>query len=45
MYWESILWFLSWPVLVIVAYHLIKYAAQKYETILDKPLKKGGPEK
>lgn len=44
MYWTSILWFLSWPVVVIVAYQLIKYAILKYDTILEKPLKKAGPE-
>ena len=45
MYWTSILWFLSWPVLVIVAYHLVKYAVIKYEPILEKPLKKAESDK
>jgi hypothetical protein len=45
MYWNSILWFLSWPVLVIVSYYLIKYTVQKYEPILEKPVKKANSEK
>ncbi len=45
MYWNSILWFLSWPVLVIVSYYLVKYTVLKYEPILDKPIKKATPEK
>lgn len=45
MYWSSILWFLSWPALVIVSYHLVKFTVLKYESILEKPLKKVHPEK
>jgi len=40
MYWSSIIWFLSWPVFVVVAYQLVKFTVTKYETILEKPLKK-----
>jgi hypothetical protein len=40
MYWNSILWFLSWPVLVVISYHLIKFTVLKFESVLDKPLKK-----
>lgn len=40
MYWNSILWFLSWPVLIVASYHLIKYTVHKYSSILEKPLKK-----
>ncbi len=40
MYWSSILWFLSWPILVVVSYHLIKFVVVKYQDILEKPLKK-----
>ena len=45
MYWSSILWFLSWPVVVIISYQLIKYTILKYEEILEKPVKKAVPEK
>jgi len=45
MYWSSILWFLSWPVVVIISYQLIKYTILKYEEILEKPIKKAIPEK
>ena len=45
MYWSSILWFLSWPVVVIISYQLIKYTILKYEEILEKPVKKAIPEK
>jgi hypothetical protein len=44
MYWSSIFWFLSWPAVVIISYQLIKYTVLKYETILEKPLKKSNPE-
>jgi hypothetical protein len=40
MYWNSILWFLSWPVLVIISYVLVKFTIRKYEPILEKPVKK-----
>jgi hypothetical protein len=40
MYWSSILWFLSWPALVVLSYYLIKYVVNKYHDILEKPLKK-----
>lgn len=45
MYLASIFWYLSWPVLVIVAYQLVKFTVLKYETVLEKPLKKGNSEK
>ena len=45
MYLTSLLWFLSWPILVIVAYQLVKFTIKKYEPILEKPLKKANPEK
>jgi len=45
MYWNSIFWFLSWPVLVVVSYQLVKYTIKKYEPILEKPAKKANPEK
>ncbi len=45
MYWSSILWFLSWPVVVIISYQLIKYTILKYDLILGKPAKKADPEK
>lgn len=44
MYWSSILWYLSWPVLVIISYRLVKFTVLKYETVLEKPLKKAKPE-
>lgn len=40
MYWNSILWFLSWPVLVVVCYQIVKFTVRKYAPILEKPLKK-----
>lgn len=36
MYWSSILWFLSWPALVIVSYQLVKYVVRKYNDELEK---------
>lgn len=32
--------FLTLPVLVYISYLLVKYTVRKYETILDKPVKK-----
>jgi hypothetical protein len=40
MYWNSILWFLSWPALVVLSYYLVKYVTGKYTDVLEKPLKK-----
>jgi hypothetical protein len=45
MYWSSIFWFISWPVVVIISYQLIKYTVKRYEDVLEKPLKKAIPEK
>jgi hypothetical protein len=45
MYWSSIFWFLSWPVVVIISYQLIKFTILKYEEILEKPVKKAVSEK
>ena len=45
MYWNSILWILSWPVLVIISYQLVKFTIDKYESILEKPVKKVNTEK
>jgi len=45
MYWSSIFWFLSWPVVVIISYQLIKFTILKYQEILEKPVKKANPEK
>ena len=35
MYTSSILWMLSWPVLIIISYQLIKLAVKKYENKLE----------
>jgi hypothetical protein len=40
MYWNSILWIISWAVLIISSYLLIRYTLNKYESILEKPIKK-----
>lgn len=45
MYWSSILWFLSWPAVVVISYQLVKYTVLKYEAILEKPVKKANSEK
>lgn len=45
MYWNSILWFLSLPVLVFIAYLLVKFTIRKYEPTLEKPVKKVNPDK
>ena len=32
MYTSSILWMLSWPVLIIISYQLVKLTIRKYES-------------
>lgn len=44
MYWSSIIWFLSWPAVVVLSYYLVKFTVAKYESILEKPLKKANPQ-
>lgn len=35
MYLSSVLWLLSWPVLIWVSYLLIRFAIRKFEEIND----------
>jgi hypothetical protein len=34
MYIKGILWLLSWPVLIVVAYYIIRFALKKFESNL-----------
>jgi hypothetical protein len=36
MYISSILWYLSWPVLIIVSYYLIRFALKRFEKHLPE---------
>ena len=36
MYWSSIIWFLTWPALIIISYQLIRFAVRKFELVLEK---------
>lgn len=45
MYLTSILWFISLPVLIYISYQLVKYTILKYDSILEKPIKKPQPDK
>ncbi|HKJ77913.1 MAG TPA: hypothetical protein VKA10_00205 [Prolixibacteraceae bacterium] len=36
MYIESILWMLSWPVVIIVSYQVIKLMVKRYEKIIER---------
>jgi hypothetical protein len=36
MYTEPIIWILSWPVLIVISYQLIKLAIKKFESKTDK---------
>lgn len=40
MYWSSIIWFLTWPTLIIISYQLVKYVVKKYEPVFEKESKK-----
>lgn len=35
MYTAQILWMLSWPLLIVVSYQLVKLAVKKYENRLE----------
>ncbi len=35
MYTTPILWMLSWPLLIIIAYRLIKFVVKKYEKKME----------
>ena len=34
MYIKEILWFLTWPLLIVVAYYVIRFALKKFEANL-----------
>jgi len=36
MYIEPIIWMLSWPVLIVVSYQLIKLAIKKFESKIEQ---------
>ncbi len=36
MYIKEILWLLSWPVLIVIAYYLIRFAVEKFEQHLPE---------
>jgi hypothetical protein len=36
MYTTPILWMLSWPVLIIISYQLVKLAVKKFEAKLEE---------
>ncbi|MCX6235909.1 MAG: hypothetical protein NT175_14525 [Bacteroidetes bacterium] len=39
MYWKEILWLLSWPVLIIAAYLVIKALISRFDRKIDQPEK------
>lgn len=45
MYWNAILWFISWMALIYISYLLVAYTMRKYESVLEKPVKKAHPDK
>lgn len=36
MYWSSIIWFLTWPALIVISYQLVKFVMKKYEAVFEK---------
>ena len=36
MYLSSILFYLTWPVLIVVSYYLIKFALRKFEELEER---------
>ena len=35
MYTTPLLWMLSWPVLIVISYYLVKWVVKKYESKTD----------
>jgi hypothetical protein len=35
MYWNEILWILTWPVLIVVSYQTIRFLLKKYEARIE----------
>jgi hypothetical protein len=36
MYLKLILYFLTWPALIVLSYHLVKYFVKKYSDVLER---------
>ena len=36
MYWSSIIWFLTWPAIIVVGYQLVKIVIKKYSDVFEK---------
>lgn len=36
MYWNAIIWFMTWPLLVVIAWFLVKYLVGKYKNSFEK---------
>ena len=36
MYLTSILWFLSWPLLIVIGWFLVKFIMTKYNNVFEK---------
>jgi hypothetical protein len=36
MYWNAIIWFLTWPLLIVIAWFLVKYIVNKYKNTFEK---------
>lgn len=36
MYWNAIIWFLSWPAFIVIAWLLVRFMVKRYRNSLEK---------
>ncbi len=36
MYWNAIIWFMTWPILILTVWFLVRYIVSKYKDSFEK---------
>lgn len=36
MYWNAIIWLITWPLLIVIAWFLVQYVLTKHKGLLEK---------
>ena len=36
MYWNAIIWLITWPLLIVIAWFLVKFMMNKYRNSFEK---------
>jgi len=36
MYWNAIIWFSTWPLLILIAWFLVRFMVNKYRNSLER---------